>query len=223
MSKKWLVGAGVAAAVFAGGAQAANLLSDGSFESLILTGGNFGNLLENYGPASAVGASWTNNSNFVLAIDTTYTEAGPINFVAQDGKNAVDLTGAGNQGPVNLSQTVNLAAGSYLLSFYLGDISQIPNYTLPSSVNVLINNLQQGLTLTNFSGTSTVNWAQMLVPFTTAGGSTKITFSTNGLVLDSYTGIDNVMLTAVPEPGTWLMMVAGMAAVGFMAKRRSST
>jgi len=222
MSKTWLDGAGVAAAVFAGGAQA-NLLSDGSFESLILTGSNLGNLLENYGPASAVGASWTNSSNFVLAIDTNYTEAGPINFVAQQGNNAVDLTGAGNQGPVELSQTVNLAAGSYLLSFYLGDISQIPNYTLASSVNVLINSVQQGLTRTNSAGTSTVNWAQMLVPFNTSGGFTTVTFSTVGLSLDSYTGIDSVMLTAVPEPGTWLMMVAGMAAVGFMAKRRSST
>ena len=221
MSKKWLLGASVSAAVFAGGAQA-NLLSDGTFESLTLVGGNYGDLLENYGPAGAVGASWTNGSNSVLAIATTYSENGPLNFVAQSGTNALDLTGVGYEGPVSLSQTVNLAVGSYLLSFYLGDIKDAGGYALPSAVKVLINNVQQGGTFFNSAGTLTTNWAQILVPFTTTGGSTTLTFSTAGLTLDSYTGLDNVVLTAVPEPGAWLMMLAGMAAVGFVSKRRAA-
>jgi len=222
MSKKWLVGAGVAAAVFAGGAQA-TLLADGSFENVALGVGNYGPLLGNYGPGGSVGPAWTNGSNFVLAIDKTYSEV-PLKFLAQAGNIAMDLTGAGNQGPVSLSQTVSLLAGSYLLSFYLGDISNSSNYNSSSEVKVLINNVQQPGTFVNSAGTSTTNWAQMLVPFTLlTGGPTTVAFSTAGLTLDNYTGIDNVVLTAVPEPGAWLMMLAGMAAVGFMAKRRSST
>lgn len=51
--------------------------------------------------------------------------------------------------------------------------------------------------------------------------------SANGLVLrwgpDGYdVGIDNisVSVTAVPEPGTWAMMLAGMGAIGTLARRR---
>lgn len=116
---------------------------------------------------------------------------------------------------------MNLAAGLYLLSFHLGDISGVPNYTMASAVNVLVNNVQQGATFANFTGTSTTSWLQFLVPFTSAGGATTVTFSTTGLALDSLTGLDNVVLTAVPEAGSLLMMMAGLAAVGFVAKRRA--
>ena len=198
MRSKILIGASLATALFAGGAQA-NLLSDGSFENVPLVPVNFTNLLENYG-VGPVGPSWVNGSNFVLAFDTTYTEGGPLNFVTQDGTRAMDLTGAGNQGPVSLSQTVNLAAGNYLLSFFVGDISESPNYTLASSVKVLINNIPVGGTFSNSAGTGTANWAAMSVPFSSLGGSTTVTFSTAGLTLDNFTGLDNVVLTAVPEP-----------------------
>lgn len=136
----------------------------------------------------------------VMAFDTTYAETS-LNFVDQHLTKAVDLTGAANQGPVKLSQTVNLAAGSYLLPFYLGDISGIPDYTLASSVNVLINNAQVGSTFSNGAATGTVNWAPMSVLFSTlVSGPTTVAFSTASLTLDNFTGIENVVLTAVPEP-----------------------
>ena len=34
--------------------------------------------------------------------------------------------------------------------------------------------------------------------------------------------VDDVSVTAVPEPGTYAMLLAGLAAVGFVAKRRSA-
>src|SRR5260370_11377208 len=33
--------------------------------------------------------------------------------------------------------------------------------------------------------------------------------------------LDNVVLSAVPEPSTWAMMILGFAGIGFMAYRRS--
>ena len=56
--------------------------------------------------------------------------------------------------------------------------------------------------------------------FTAANPTTTI--SLLGTTGRDYIGLDNVTLsvTAVPEPGTWAMMLAGMAAVGSVAARR---
>lgn len=194
---------------------------DGGFESLVLTGGNFGNLLENYGPAAPAGASWTNSSNFVLGIDTTYTE-GVLNFLAQQGTKSLDLTGAGYQGAVALSQTLALSAGQYMLSFYLGDIDGGDSrYNLPSSVEVLFAGVSVG-TFTNSDGGATTNWKKFELPFTSDGINNLLTFSTANLNLDSYTGLDNVTVTAVAEPGSLAMVLAALGAAGLAAKRRKA-
>lgn len=209
-------------AMVAGNANA-NLLVDGSFESLNLNIDGFGPLLELFGPGSAVGGSWTNIGGFVLGKATTYTE-GPFIFAAQDGTKSIDLTGFGNQGPTALSQTVSLVAGNYVLSFYLGNVNSDPQFglSLPASVKVLINNQQQGGIFTNSAGSTTTNWEQVLVPFQSLGGSTTITFSTFGLNLDYYTGIDNVVLAAVPEPKGYGLALVSMGLVAFVVRRRLS-
>jgi PEP-CTERM motif len=64
-------------------------------------------------------------------------------------------------------------------------------------------------------------------PGATASQFAPAISSSNGLVLrwgpDGYdVGIDNisVSVTAVPEPGTWAMLLAGMGVVGTLARRR---
>jgi hypothetical protein len=215
MLKKFAFGAIVVSTM--GSAHA--FVVDGGFESLVLTGGNFGDLLENYGPAAPVGASWLNSSNFVLGIDTTYTE-GALQFVAQEGSKAIDLTGAGNQGAVALSQTLSLIAGQYMLSFYLGDINGGDSrYSLASSVEVLFGGTSLGI-FSNAAGGATTNWMAVAVPFTSDGVNNTLTFTTTGLQLDNYTGLDNVSVTAVPEPGSLAMVLAALAAAGLVARRR---
>lgn len=39
--------------------------------------------------------------------------------------------------------------------------------------------------------------------------------------VEETTGLDNVMLTAVPEPGTWAMLAAGLGLMAFAGRRRA--
>jgi hypothetical protein len=46
----------------------------------------------------------------------------------------------------------------------------------------------------------------------------SVTFSSSGTAFE----VDNLAVVAVPEPGTYALMLAGLAAVGFAARRRSA-
>jgi hypothetical protein len=76
------------------------------------------------------------------------------------------------------------------------------------------------------SGTnSSTIWTQQSFTFTGYAGQNLI-FKAAGTD-DSYGGyIDNTKLTlnsAVPEPGTWMLMILGLGAVGFAMRRRPKT
>lgn len=61
-----------------------------------------------------------------------------------------------------------------------------------------------------------------LDPASVEGGKNyKLVFTGSANAATSYGG--NVTIAPVPEPATWAMMVAGIAAVGFTMRRRSNT
>ena len=58
-----------------------------------------------------------------------------------------------------------------------------------------------------------------------AGGISSIAYDTNGVWNESGTGLSHAgffgaPVTAVPEPETYALLLAGLAAVGFVARRR---
>jgi hypothetical protein len=87
------------------------------------------------------------------------------------------------------------------------------------------NNLLADVISDGFLGTS--NFAENWVGISFSGTAAYGLFDFNERLVDAYI-IDNVTLgsgvppRALPEPGTWLMMVAGLGAAGFGLRRRGA-
>lgn len=81
-------------------------------------------------------------------------------------------------------------------------------------------------TLGSGSGTTnnTSSWETVNGNFTTPAGGPytnvyfRLTATNNPNISNEFVGIDNV--TAVPEPETFAMLLAGLGAIGFMSRRR---
>jgi hypothetical protein len=109
------------------------------------------------------------------------------------------------QGGNDVISFVNLAAGTYnfLLSLSAQNISGL-GATLNGTPATVLNSGKFSFASLESSGQS---------PFTlTLTGTPK-----TGAI---YTG--ELSVTAVPEPGTYALMIAGLASVGFVARRRKA-
>lgn len=199
--KKSLICAAIAASAFA--AQGANLVVNGSFEEV--TAGN----TQNSGTWAIYNAitGWTGQPN----IEVRDGVAGN----AQNGSNYVELDTTGNSGMFQTltgtgwyelsfwySARMNVAAGSNGLGFTFGDLT--------------------GQVLTSTAGAPSGNVWQQYTGLVHLNGATALTFFAAG-ASDSVGGsLDNVSVTAVPEPESYAMMLAGLALMGTIARRRKS-
>jgi hypothetical protein len=69
-----------------------------------------------------------------------------------------------------------------------------------------------------FGGTSTPTYTYYY--FSTGSGSGDVWTHLNFASYDGNISIDNVSVTAVPEPESWAMLLVGLTAVGGLARRR---
>jgi hypothetical protein len=142
-------------------------------------------------------------------------QGGAFNFIPGHGS-YVDLdgtTGSGNNPAGQLTSALSFGAGTYTLTFDLagnqrGAASQTTQVNLGAD-------LVSTILLASGDGFSTYSFT-----FTTAGGNLR--FTELGPSDQQGNLLDNVVLTAVPEPATWAMMILGFMGVGFMAYRRKS-
>jgi hypothetical protein len=107
--------------------------------------------------------------------------------------------------------------GSYLLTFYYS-----PRPNIPASSNG-IDVLVGGSSIFNVTGAGAGNtvWTPYQLYFTTTLANTSLAFSALG-TSDSLGGyLDNIRLvSSVPEPATWAMMLLGFGGIGFAMRRR---
>ena len=113
-----------------------------------------------------------------------------------------------------LSQSFATAIGQqYLVSFDLSTWWENDN----TKVSTLL--VSAGPATTSFTATGTA-YTQKTLTFAAVSTSTTLSFKNDGPTNTSYPQIDNVSVTAVPEPGTYAMMLAGLTAVGWVVRRR---
>ena len=186
----------LATAAVSTGAQAANLITNGSFETGDLTG-------------------WTSDSPYGLnPFGTTYG-------LGMDGKYWHWL--AGFELPITTYQNVSgLTAGqTYTMTFIMASEA-----THTDSVRVSVNGGAGTLfTAPADTGGFWHNWVSETYTFTAGPGVNKIQFDTIGLNTGGYdVGVDNVVLLAggVPEPASWAMMTIGLGLAGAALRRRKA-
>ncbi|MGB6450795.1 MAG: DUF642 domain-containing protein [Steroidobacteraceae bacterium] len=177
---------------------------------------------------------WTNVPGYVN--EFWFTSPNDYSLSASPGNGstfAVDLTGQANNKPYGgIEQTITTVAGEgYELTFDLGastywNSSGFGAAALTASANgtSLLNS--QLFTLTP---DSTNEWVTDTLSFTADSSSTTIEFLADSSYTSKYVGLDNVNVnvSAVPEPSTWTMLLAGLgglaAAIRFRRKRVSAT
>ncbi len=115
----------------------------------------------------------------------------------------------------NSSMSRTVAAGTYTLSYLYSPrpgISSASNI-IDVSVNGALLGEQTG------TGGSVTDWSAITSTFTVSAPAT-LTFAAGG-ASDSLGGyVDNITLTAVPEPATWGMMVLGAGLAGLALRTR---
>jgi PEP-CTERM motif len=68
------------------------------------------------------------------------------------------------------------------------------------------------------------DWTQYTLSFAAAGAGTLARFAMvyiGSSTTANYIGIDSLTVTSVPEPGTWLLMGAGMLGMAGLVRRRT--
>jgi hypothetical protein len=235
MNIRLLVGTVGAVAVMAGGAQAAQLITNGGFETGTFAGwtpnveaGSGGNLYiaaNNGGPSPQSG------------FPTQFNPAGG-NFYA--------ITDQGGAGSYSLTQSFTLASASKVtVSFQMfandqagvifdngRDYNTIPNQNAEADILVGgadpftnapadIVSVLYGPGADNLAGNPNP-WTSYSSTLNLAAGAYQIRFAETDNQFFFQMGVDNVSVTTagVPEPAAWAMMLVGFGGLGALARRR---
>ena len=201
MRKAIMAGVAVAALAVAGSASAATIVLQSTFESPVITSGSY----------TIVGSAdgWTAGAG-TAGIEIQNNVAGAP--AANGGLKFVELDSTANS---SMYYTFSYT-GRVDLSFLY---SPRPNVSADSNgISILLNGqlLNPPLTVTGGPLQQT-QWQTYGANFSVNSGDI-LSFSAVG-TNDSLGGyVDNITISAVPEPATWAMMIIGFASAGLMVR-----
>ena len=179
-----------------------------------------------------IGAYWDSNATTMFAPITDYGPCcSPFGvFPAANGANAA-FFGAGNLPGGSIWQDLTTVAGvTYEVSFDYGAIAGATDQMLRVS-NLSGASFATILFQTDYSAVGTRDLAALFssysYTFTADSALTRMQFTDVSFSTTNVDGVlDNVSVTAVtapvPEPETYALMLAGLAAMRFVARRRKA-
>jgi hypothetical protein len=216
------VGSGLAAALVVGAScllaalpSRANLLTNGSFEVPLVPVGSY----TGFAGASTAIIGWTVVGSDVTVSSGSFSQNG-ITFQAQSGAQWLDVTGTSSNSTLNgVTQTVATAVGqAYQLDFYVGSATD-GAYFFAATVDLSIDGGARTTYANPTAPTNAMNWKLFSTNFVAKGVSTTVTFYNGSLSSNYSSGLDNVSLTAVPEPSRGLLLPTGLAVMAFVRLR----
>lgn len=228
MTKKFIAVAAVLAGLSAASpAQATNLLTNGSFETRVVTAADQcqGGAWCVRDVASTPG--WTQILDGVDLVNNNYVQAPGFEVLvdASDGVNFLDMNQALSIG--GLEQVVGATVGQiFNLSL---DTAAWARNAIGGIVGYELYNPGNGAILASGSYQDDVGGAWVTRTLSAAAISSSIGVRITGIrATQAGMGVDNVVLTAnavggaVPEPATWAMMIVGFGLVGLSLRRRGA-
>lgn len=204
--------AGAALACALAPAAHAASFSNGSFETFAANGGNVCaggiNFCAQYNAGNTGITGWTIEGNSVDVV-------GFIGWKAADGNWSIDLNGVGAG---SLRQTFDTVAGTtYRVSFEIGGNFYGGSVVKTGAASVGGTVLQLSFNNTG-STVANMGWQSRSFEFTAVGDSSTLVFASD-MTGNGGLALDNVQVTAVPEPQTMALWLAGLGAL-LLRRRR---
>ena len=144
---------------------------------------------------------------------------------AHDGSQSIDLNGLG---PGTLSQDVTLQTGQlYGLSFWVSGnpdgepLTKTFDFSISNTAPATVANVNFFVVAPPQSREN-MNWEQRQFFFVAGAGTHTLTFRSTTLASAYGPALDDVSITAIPEPATTALLLSGFGLMGFVARRRSS-
>ena len=181
-----------------------------------------------WGPLGFAGAAPADGLNAVY-FGNSFNSTGTAASIAANGE--ITFTGTpsftGRPGPVTLSQTISGLSTTdvYRLDFWTSGESNTSGFSGTGLFGLDITGEGTTYLLLPSSSNSFGASERFYVEFTPSASTVTISFLNWGHITDiSGTGtelvLDDVILSAVPEPETYAMLLAGLSVLGFSAHRR---
>ncbi|MCV2356033.1 PEP-CTERM sorting domain-containing protein [Paucibacter sp. B2R-40] len=206
----------LATALLSGGAQAAtNLIVNGDFAAV-----DYNSFASDYMKQHDAYDESTVN----IGTDAHNVHGSWASFADLGGNNMLIVNGSNSVSNVVWAQTLTLGAGTYDFSGSAASTYFANPSLLQAVVTVGAYTFNVGSSVQLDSSTGT--WKTLSGSFTLNGpvtGTVKLLNLTTDYNGNDFV-VDNLTLTAaVPEPETYALMLAGLGAIGFVARRRRST
>lgn len=196
-------------------ASAQNLLANGSFEQGTFVNSGTGGYPLPVGSTVITGWTVSNAELAWLENGNSYGLETPF------GSYFLDLTGYHDSLPYGgVAQTIATTPGAqYVLSFDIGADQSAGTYGGPMSVAASAGSTAGSFTFTAPVGSLGNYWGEFDLPFTATGASTAITLTGTSSAGGQYLGLDNVSVTAAPEPSQSAALGIGFLSLGAMVLR----